>query len=281
LAAILRVPANYYQQYDADIGTEHPGLGYRGWATRELELDLDKTALVSMHVWNPGLDDRVPFGPDSPFVGAYRAVEYCGRAMEVTQTVFPPLLAAARKAGLTVIHVGSDERYAGKYAEYRRIKELAGPEPAPPAGAVEDPVRLEWQQERTNVSRGMHNMASWGDLFHYIDFAPQAKPEPGEPVVITSRQLNAACRERGIWHLIYVGFAINVCLQSSPGGMVDMARLGYSCSTIRQATLATENKETCRDERAKDVTIWHVALHYGYVFDLDPFLAALNGLRRA
>ena len=95
---------------------------------------------------------------------------------------------------------------------------------------------------------------------------------------INSHQLNAVCREKGIWHLVYIGFAINWCLLASPGGMIDMSRMGYVCSTIRQATTAVENKETCSEEWAKEVALWRVALMFGYVFDVDPFVAALQGL---
>ena len=77
-------------------------------------------------------------------------------------------------------------------------------------------------------------------------------------------------------HLIYIGFAINWCLLKSPGGMVDMSRLGYMCSAIRQATTAVENKETARRELNKESALWRVATHFGFVFDADPLIGALN-----
>ena len=87
--------------------------------------------------------------------------------------------------------------------------------------------------------------------------------------------MGALCRAQGINHLVYVGFAINWCLLMSPGGMVDMARHGCLCSTIREATTAVENRETAREQREKQQALWRVALEFGFVFGLDDFLKAL------
>jgi nicotinamidase-related amidase len=277
----LTLPAHYYRQHDADLTADIPGRGYAGWTTRLLEVPLEKSALVSMHVWNPGLDPRIPAGPDSPYAGWFRVVEYLPRAIKITREVFPPLLAAARAAGLTVIHVGSDEGYTSRFPEYQRIKEQVGRESRPAAeGAVEDPLRAQWARERHRQYTGEHNIEPIRAGFQHLDFAPQAMPLDGEPVVIDSRQLNAVCRERGIWHLIYIGFALNWCLLVSPGGMIDMSRLGYHCSTIRQATTAVENRESCSQELAKELALWRIALMFGYVFDLDPLLEALRAVPR-
>ncbi len=278
MGEILRLPAHYYRQHDADVGADIPGRGYSGWTTRILDVPFEKTALVSMHAWNPGLVDEIPAGPDSPYVGWFRVVEYLPRAMEISQKIFPPLLGTARKAGLTVMHVASEESYTERYEEYRRIREMAGPPPERPAGAVEDALRKQWGEERGAQTQGAHNKADIAAGFKHIDFAPQAMPKPGEAVVINSHQLNAACREKGIWNLIYIGFAINWCLLASPGGMIDMSRMGYVCSTIRQATSAVENAESCTDEWAKQIALWRLSLMFGYVFDLDPVLSALEGV---
>jgi nicotinamidase-related amidase len=279
----ITLPAHYYRQHDAEVGADIPGRGFAGWKTRLLEVPLEKTALVSMHAWNPGLDPRIPAGPDSPYVGWFRVVEYLPRAMKISREVFPPLLSAARDAGLTVIHVGSDECYTGRYPEYQRAKELAEGDTyrAPGTGhrAPDDELRRQWQTERYRQSHGEHNLEHIRAGFQHIDFAPEAMPKDGEPVVINSAQLNAVCRERGIWHLIYIGFAINWCLLASPGGMIDMSRLGYVCSTIRQATTAVESRESCTDEWAKELALFRVALMFGYVFDLDPVVAGLRAVR--
>jgi nicotinamidase-related amidase len=276
----LILPAHYYHQHDANLEADIPGRGYAGWTTRLLEVPLERSALVSMHAWNPGLDPRIPAGPDSPYAGWFRMVEYLPRAIRITREIFPPLLTAAREAGLTVIHVGSSESYVSRFPEYQRIKEQVDRESRAEPGAVDDPVRRQWSEERHRQFTGEHNLDPIRAGSQHLDFAPQAMPVEGEPVVIDSHQLNAVCRERGIWHLIYIGFAINWCLLASPGGMIDMSRRGYQCSTIRQATTAVENRESCAEEIAKELALWRVALMFGYVFDLEPLLEALRQVSR-
>jgi hypothetical protein len=96
-----------------------------------------------------------------------------------------------------------------------------------------------------------------------------------EGVAENSSQLLALCRDAGINHLIYAGFAINWCLLMSPGGMVDMERRGVMCSAFRQAVTAVENRESARQELAKQLALWRVSLGFGFVFDVEDFIAAL------
>ena len=56
-----------------------------------------------------------------------------------------------------------------------------------------------------------------------------------------------------------------------------MQQHGLLCSTVRQAVTACENKETARQELAKEMAMWLVAVIFGFVFDLDDFLPALGG----
>jgi hypothetical protein len=58
--------------------------------------------------------------------------------------------------------------------------------------------------------------------------------------------------------------------------MADMSRRGVMCSAVRQAVTAVENRETAREERAKELALWRVALAFGFVFDVDDLVAALT-----
>jgi hypothetical protein len=58
--------------------------------------------------------------------------------------------------------------------------------------------------------------------------------------------------------------------------MVDMARHGCLCSTIREATTAVENRETAREQREMQQALWRVSLEFGFVFGLDDFIRALS-----
>lgn len=266
----MKVQANYYQQFDADYSLEVPGEGYGGWKRAEVELAPERTALVVMHAWDCGTREEFP--------GWYRSVEYIPRSQAICREVFPPLLAAVRTSPLKLFHVigGGPKEYKERLPGHRRAKELAGPEPAPLEQAASDPAldRLrQFRSERAYV--GAHNQEDVGRGFKRLDIPPEARPLDHEGVAETRAQLFALCKEAGVNHLIYVGFAINWCLLLSGGGMADMSRHGIMCSAIRQGVTAVENRESARLELQKEFALWRVALAFGFVFDLDDFLAAL------
>ena len=122
---------------------------------------------------------------------------------------------------------------------------------------------------------GTHNRADVDEGFRRLDFPLQAKPVGEEGIAENGHQLAALCRERGINHLIYMGFAINWCVLLSPGGMADMSGRGVMCSAIRQAVTAVENRETAREEICKNLGLWRVSLAFGFVFDVEDVLTIL------
>jgi nicotinamidase-related amidase len=268
----MKVQASYYQQFDADHRLDVPAEGYGGWKKAEIELAPAHTALVVMHAWETGTPALYP--------GWHRAVEFLQRANAILKTVFPPLLTAVRESGLTLYHVTSGSYYCKDYPGYRRAAELAGPTPELPNRATPDPVleRLRAFKE-AHAFVGTHNLEDVGRGFKNMRFPPQAQPVGEEGIAENAHQLAALCKADGINHLIYTGFAINWCLLMSGGGMVDMTRRGFMCSAIRQAVTAAENKETARGELAKEIALWRLAVAFGFVFDLEEFLAALAAER--
>ncbi|ACB76173.1 hypothetical protein [Opitutus terrae] len=262
----MRVLAELYQQFDADPLRPVPGEGYGGWHEREIELAPAHTALVVMHAWD--------HGSPAAFPGWWRAVEYMPRADAILRTVFPRLLGAVRASPMPVFHVISGR---GRCAP--RLSSASTAIAAKPRSRLlvtRDPAYLELQRIRAAcVFPGEHNRADIEQAFARLDFAPAARPVGREGLAEDGDQLATLCRIHGINHLIYVGFAVNWCLLMSPGGMVDMARHGCLCSTIREAVTAVENRETARDEREKQQALWRVAVEFGFVFRLESFLRAL------
>ncbi len=265
--ATVSLPTDYYQQFDADPGLPVPAEGYGGWKRGVVDIALEHTALVVMHAWDCGAPDEFP--------GWKRAVEYEPRARRILQDVFPPVLAAVRAHGMAVMHVVGGRDYYSHLPGFQGHREK---EAAPPAHrATPDPVWHQLEAFRAeHVFTGAHNRADTEAGFARLDFAPQALPAPGECIAADGDQLAKACSSRGINHLIYVGFAINWCLLMSPGGMIDMRRQGFICSTLREAVTAVENRETARDELEKRQALWRVSLEFGFVFRLIDFLNALR-----
>lgn len=268
MCRLLRCPANYYQQFDADYELDVPAEGYGGWQRAEIELDLDHTALVSMHAWEAGTREQ--------FLGWYRAVEYIPRAQEICRTVYPRLLTAARNAGATLFHVVGGGNYYQSLPGYRRAVTLAGPPPPAPETVPADASLRKLREFRAQrVFVGPHNAADVQRGFAQLDFPPQARPLGDEGVAENRHQLLALCKHHGINHLVYFGFAINWCLLMSPGGMLEMTQHGVMCSAVRQATTAVENRESARQQWAKELALWRVALAWGFVFDANDLITVL------
>ncbi len=264
----MRITANYYQQFDADLTGDVPGEGYSGWQSAEIEMG--QTALIVMHSWDTGTPEQYP--------GWYRAVEYIPRADRITREVFPPLLSAARLADFPVLHVVGGGDYYQTLPGYQRAVALAGATPPSPSRAVSDSALKKLREFRSeHVFVGRHNEADVAAGFAKLDFPEEARPCGDEGIAEDANQLTALCNALGVNHLVYIGFALNWCLLMSPGGMLDMSRQGFLCSTIRQATTAVECRETARDERNKQEALWRVALAFGFVFDVDAFITGLSG----
>jgi hypothetical protein len=264
----MKIKASYYQQFDADLSLDVPGEGYGGWRSGEIEIAPEHTAVVVMHAWESGTPEQYP--------GWYRAVEYIPREQKICKEVFPPLLEAVRKSNLKLFHVVGGGDYYKDLPGYKRALELAGPAPAIEQIAS-DPVKDRLNGFKSeHVFVGKHNEADVAAGFKNLDFAPEARPVGDEGIAENAEQLFALCKEAGVNHLIYAGFAIDWCLLISPGGMVDMSRRGIMCSAIRDAVTAVENKETARAELGKQIALWRVALAFGFVFDSRDLIAALR-----
>lgn len=268
-AGVLRLPAMYYQQFDADYSLEVPAEGYGGWRRDEIEISRERTAVVVMHAWDAGTREAYP--------GWYRAVEYIPRAEAICRTVFPRLLGAVRRSGFKLFHVVGGGGYYKDLPGYRKVVEWAGEPPPVPAAVEPDETMRKLKAFRgERVFVGRHNEADVSRGFARVDFPAEARPVDGEPIAENAHQLLAACRHEGVNHLIYAGFAINWCLLMSPGGMLDMSRVGVMCSAFRDAVTAVENRESARRELCKELALWRVALAFGFVFDSGDFAAALE-----
>jgi len=265
----IKLPANYYQQFDADLELDVPGEGYGGWKKTEIDISDDHTAVVVMHAWDNGTAEEFP--------GWHRAVEYIPRAKKIAAEIFPDLLGAVRESRLPLFHVVGGGDYYSQCSGYQRAVELAGPKSKPFPQAEEDPV-LEQLREfrRKNVFVGEDNEEDVARGFARLDFMPEARPLEDEGIAENAEQLFALCQSEGINHLIYAGFAINWCLLLSPGGMADMQKRGVICSALRQAVTAVENKKTARQELCKEIGLWRVALAFGFVFDVDDLVGKLK-----
>ncbi len=245
MSSTFHCPVLTYQQFTPRDGN--------GWHEHALDFSATHTAVVVMHAWAPPAPGEHP--------GWQRAVPYLQEIGPVLRTLFPPLLSAVRSRGLPVFHVTGNVPPADQ-----------------PAPAV--PVDPTWSQLRAfredKVFPGAMNQADVAAGFEGRQLAAAAAPLPDEATAETSATLHELCQARGINHLIYIGFALNWCLLMSPGGMVDMKRYGYLCSTVAEATVAVENAATQSERREYHQALWRVAVEFGFVFHQSDLIKALT-----
>jgi len=265
---IIKLPTYYYQQFDADYSLEVPGEGYGGWRKENLEINLDKTAVVLMHAINYGTMEQVP--------GVFRACEYIPRAYNVGKNIMPRLLQAIRESGMKLFHVSAGSSYCKDYAGYKKVLELAG-ESTGFEQVEQDPVLQRLREFKRDYGfPGKHNLESYKVMAEISAFPEEEKPQGDEEVVLDEKQLFKLCKHYGINHLIYIGYNINWCIQFSSGGFMHLYRHGIMCSTIREAVTAVENKETARLGLGKELALWTIAVGFGFVYDVDDFIKAIK-----
>jgi len=277
---ILKLSGEYYRHYPFDFSKERIGaIGFKGWGESvPIEVPAEETALVAMHIWNVGFHPNLPFSSEGKAGPVMEMLEWASRSIPIIKTEIPPILKAARDAKIPVIHVASDEHYANKYPGYQRTLDIAGNEPL----GLPKSYRYDEIKPPDDIKDNLLFSEKFKESLKYytpnFDFPDLAKPLDSEYVAFTTHQLNEVLRKHGIWNLIYIGFAINWCLWFSPCGMVDMSRLGYRCSCIKEAVTAVESKESAMGELHKQEALWRTSLMFGYVHSAGDFIGACGKL---
>ncbi len=253
---ILNLRVRYYQD------STPPDIPCReeNFIRREIPMSLpvNQTALVLVDMWN-----------------IHFIESWIERAREVTESVIVPALNAAREAGLAIVHAPSPE-VARKYHQFAKLKPPS-PEPEPdwpPAefrrrrgiyaayrGPRHQPPGIECHMRRIGMDEN-------------LDISPAIKVLDDDYVVATGQQLHELCKERGILHLIYVGFAANWCLLGRDYGMRAMARRGYNVILIREATTGVEFPDTLPRLLVTEMAVREVEQQLGFTVSLDDFIAA-------
>lgn len=259
----LELPVTFYRGV--------PSAAPEGRVTENWSLDPGRTALIELHCWNVGLPGEVPVPADYwVFMGSLQNHE---RMVPIVTEVIPPLLEAARAAGMPVVHV-QPERVARHYPK------LEPPRPAPPARTGPPPLPLA-TDDSARRSQRVHGEGymEW-DGWDRIDVASPVRPQPGDTMIVTTDQFDAWLREQGITTLLFTGFCTNLCILDSPAAMKAMRERGYRCVILREATLAVEFPETLETLALTRAAIQYIEGWVGYSASVGDVLAGLRDLRR-
>jgi hypothetical protein len=159
-----------------------------------------------------------------------------------------------------------------KYPQYRRIVSRV-PEPPAVSHPASDAGK-EWRQDRITESLG----EIYSENTSKYDIAPELGCEAKDWIATTTRQAGALLREHGIWNILLTGFDTYGCIITSPGGVLDMSRLGYRCFIVAEATSTNETFETREEGQIREAALLTTELlGYSYTVRAGDLLAAIHG----
>jgi nicotinamidase-related amidase len=251
----LELTVQYYQDSPAN------GLSWREEhfvrRTVDMQLPVEQTALVLVDTW------------DNHFIESWLE-----RAEFMTREAVVPVLNAGREAGLTVVHAPSPN-VAKHFPEHLQRHQAAAP------GVPSDwpPSEFRSRQGEYAAFRGPRAQPP-GIPSIEIGMSPHIDVRDDDVLLATGLQLHDLCRERGILHLIYAGFATNWCILNRDYGMRSMARYGYNLILLREATMGVEYPDTVDECFATELAIREVETQLGFSASNAHYLTACNAARR-
>jgi nicotinamidase-related amidase len=256
--SVISLPCRYYRVYtDANVSCDEANFQF---VERTLPVPVAEAALVLVDVWSTHYIDS-----------------WLARARQVTQEKIVPLLEAARRIGMTVIHAPCPQ-VADRYA----------PSPAPTTPPPR--TRSDWPP---SAFRGIYRAGEYADfgrnqeprlraaLDRYVtdlDISALVKPLPGEPVIHNGAQMHELLAERQILHLFYAGFATNWCVIGRDYGIYAMNDRGYNIVLVRDATTGVEFDDTVEALIATNIAIREIETKNGWSTTTDAFLTASAAL---
>ena len=104
--------------------------------------------------------------------------------------------------------------------------------------------------------------------------SPAIEVQDDDFVIATGEQLHELSKERGILHLIYVGFATNWCVVGRDYGIRAMSRRGYNIVLLRDATTGVEFPDTLDQLFTTEITVREVEQQCGFTASNEDFFAA-------
>lgn len=224
-------------------------------------LALDQTALVLVDCWD-----------------THEIETHLENSGAIIEAVIRPLLDACRESEVAVVHAPSPAQ-AKLYPEWVRYagdEELGhqtrprSDDPAWPPAAFRQRTG-EWEPlARPSYLRDVTASLAERRIVESIE------PAGDDYVIATGDQLHRLLRDKGILHLLYVGFATNMCILFRDYGIERMHQRGYNCILLRDGTIGIEAAHTYDGKRLTEAAIVTVEMLFGVSSTAAEFLAALG-----
>ncbi|MDP6115393.1 MAG: cysteine hydrolase family protein [Planctomycetota bacterium] len=218
---------------------------------REIDMPLphEQTALVLVDLWN-----------------IHFIESWLERAKRVMEEKVLPMIEAARKAGMLVVHAPSPP-VAAQYPEHR---------PEVPPKPVMPTVGPDWPPSEFRARQGDYEAYlgprsqppgigfRWNPMKDQLNISPSVEVVEGEPVISDAHELHHVLARHEILHLVYAGFATNWCLVGRDYGIRNMCGHGYNIVALREATTGVEFPDTVESCFVTEVTIREIEQQYGF-----------------
>lgn len=211
---------------------------------------------------------------------------YLERTDQIIREKIVPVVQACHQAGITVVHAPSPAQ-AKRYPQWLRYagdEELFANHTAPPA-------QPEWPPQDFRVRSGDYQqfakpqgavVQAWRVIeADQRKIVPELEPQEDEFVIATGRQLHRLLRHRKILHLIYVGFATNMCVVGRDYGMRAMQQRGYNVLLLRDCTTGIEAYDTVEGLALTRAAILEVEMLLGFTSTSDALIAGVRTLTSA
>jgi nicotinamidase-related amidase len=230
-------------------------------ADREWSLPARETALVLVDCWA------------EHFIRSHE--ETSGR---IIRERLMPAVEASRRAKVVVIHAPSPA-YAHAYSQWHPDVPADGPSSSAPAG----PGPGEWPPAAFRRREGEYapfarpaesKITEWVKEPSRYRIAEELGPVPGDFVVATGEQLHRLLGQRKILHLVYAGFATNLCVLFRDYGTRAMAARGYNVLLLRDGTAGIESHETVGGQWLTRAAVHSIELSTGHSTTCEAFIRA-------
>ena len=244
----LPIPVRWYPTITApEVPCREPNGGFleQTWG-----LPVDQTALVLVDCWN-----------------THPIETHLENSGQIIEQVIRPLLDACRGVGMTIVHAPSppQAKLYDRWVRYAGNEELGYSAPVTPSegGALWPPAEF---RQRSGRYEQYQRPTYLRDVQPYLTsrrIVESIAPAGDDFVVATGAQLHRLARHREILHLLYVGFATNMCILHRDYGIIAMHGRGYDCVLLRDGTVGIEAAGTYQERRLTQAAIYQVEMLFG------------------
>ena len=269
------LPVRFYRQYP-EPGQKNTESSH-GHAHTTIQIDTQRTALVLIDIWD-ATEVLARYGWSPGLTEDIRR-----RVENITRQHIAPSLAAARRAGVCIVHAPSDY-VAMRYPQHRKLAQRMAKRCTPSVSLKASQERA-WPPreftEELHARRYEHHYGPGSDEINCFRKAtsmihPAVAPLDEEFVVADSNEMDLIFRDREILYLFYAGFATNMCLMDKPGAIRDRHGRGYELIVLRDCTSAVETLDTCEQETMTRDAIRLIEMSLAWTATSADFMRALE-----